>query len=53
MARALHRGEAKLASRLVQARESTAANTYAAVADRATIHPGALRYLRDARVAER
>jgi uncharacterized protein len=51
VARALHRGEAKLAARLAQARESTATNTYANVADRATIHPGALRYLRDAGIA--
>ena len=51
VARALHRGEGKLAARLAQARESTAANTYAAVADRGTIHPGALRYLRDAGIA--
>jgi TRAP transporter TAXI family solute receptor len=49
--RALHRGEGKLAARLAQARESTAANTYAVVADRGTIHPGALRYLRDAGIA--
>jgi len=51
--RAMHRGEAKLASRLVQARESTAANTYAAVADRASIHAGTMQYLRDARIAGR
>ena len=53
VARALHRGEAKLAARLLQARESTAANTFSAVADRASIHPGAMRYLRDARIAGR
>jgi TRAP transporter TAXI family solute receptor len=53
LVRAMHRGEAKLAARLVQARESTAANTHAAVADRASIHPGALRYLRDVGIAER
>jgi TRAP transporter TAXI family solute receptor len=51
VARALHRGEMKLAGRLVQARESTAANTYAAVTDRRSLHPGALRYLRDAGIA--
>ena len=49
VARALHRGEGRFATRLAQARESTAANTYAAVADRATIHPGVLRYLRETR----
>jgi TRAP transporter TAXI family solute receptor len=48
VARALHRAEAKLAARLVQARESTAQNTYSAVADRELIHPGVRRYLRDA-----
>ena len=48
LAHALHRGEAKFAERLIQARESTAANTYAAAADRATVHPGVMRYLRDA-----
>ncbi len=48
VARALHRGEAKFAARLSQARESTAAQTYAATADRVTIHPGVMRYLRDA-----
>jgi TRAP transporter TAXI family solute receptor len=51
--RALHRGEAKLAARLLQARESTAVNTYAAVADRVAIHGGAMRYLREARIAGR
>ena len=53
VARALHRGEAWLAARLLQARESTAANTYAAVADRASIHPGVMKYLRDSRIAGR
>lgn len=46
LARALHRGEAELASRLAQARDSTAANT-AEVADPALLHPGARRYLRE------
>lgn len=50
VARALHRGEGAIAKRLTQARESTAANTYAA-ADRATLHPGVLGYLRDAGIA--
>jgi hypothetical protein len=49
--RALHRAEARLAASLAQARDSTAANTYAAVADPALIHPGALRYLREAGLA--
>ncbi len=48
VARALHRGEARLGAKLAQARESTAFNTYSAVADRELIHPGVRRYLRDA-----
>ncbi|HET7730030.1 MAG TPA: TAXI family TRAP transporter solute-binding subunit [Usitatibacter sp.] len=51
VARALHQGEARFAARLVQARESTAANTWAAVADRSQLHPGVARYLRDAGIA--
>jgi TRAP transporter TAXI family solute receptor len=46
IARALHRGEAALAERLPQARETTAANT-AAAARAEQIHPGVLRYLRE------
>lgn len=41
----------KLGARLAQARESTARNTYSAVADRELIHPGVRRYLRDAGIA--
>jgi TRAP transporter TAXI family solute receptor len=48
VARALHRAEGKLGARLAQARESTAQNTYSAVADRELIHPGVRRYLREA-----
>jgi TRAP transporter TAXI family solute receptor len=44
LARALHRGEGALAARLPQARETTAANTVAAVARRDLIHPGARAY---------
>ena len=47
VARALHKAEADLAKRLVQARESTAANT-ARAADPAALHAGVARYLRDA-----
>jgi TRAP transporter TAXI family solute receptor len=47
LARALHQGEALLAKRLPQARETTAANTAAAAPDPAQIHPGVLRYLRE------
>ena len=50
VARALHRGEGKFAARLAQARESTAANTSAAVADAGLLHPGVARYLRDVRI---
>jgi TRAP transporter TAXI family solute receptor len=46
LARALHGSERALAAQLPQARETTAANTLAAVpADR--IHPGVLKYFRD------
>jgi hypothetical protein len=51
VARALHRGEGPLGAKLAQARESTARNTYSAVADRELIHPGVRRYLRDAGIA--
>jgi TRAP transporter TAXI family solute receptor len=47
LARALHRGEAALARRLPQARETTAANTVAAAPRPELIHPGVLRYLRE------
>jgi TRAP transporter TAXI family solute receptor len=45
LARALHRGESALGARLPQARETTAANTVAAVASPVLLHPGARRYL--------
>jgi TRAP transporter TAXI family solute receptor len=46
LARALHESERALAARLPQARETTAANTLAAVpVDR--IHPGVLKYFRE------
>jgi len=47
LARALHKGEAALAARLPQARETTAANTAAAAPRRELIHPGVLVYLRE------
>jgi len=50
LARALHRGEAALAQKLDQARETTAANTMAAAPRQNLIHPGVLRYLREAGV---
>ncbi len=45
LARALHKGEAAIAARLPQARETTAANTAAAAPKRELIHPGVLKYL--------
>jgi TRAP transporter TAXI family solute receptor len=45
-ARALHAGEAQLAKKLDQARETTAANT-AAAARAEQLHPGVARYLRE------
>ncbi len=52
LARALHRGEAALAARLSQARETAAANTVAAVTSPELIHPGASRYLREISLAQ-
>ena len=48
LARAVHRGEAALAKRLPQAAETTAANTAAAAPRSDMLHPGVLRYLREA-----
>jgi TRAP transporter TAXI family solute receptor len=48
LARALHKGEAAIAKRFAQARETTAANTVAAAPRTDLIHPGAQRYLREA-----
>jgi TRAP transporter TAXI family solute receptor len=48
IARALHLNQAALAKRLAQASETTAANTVAAAPRRDLIHPGVLRYLREA-----
>jgi len=45
LARALHRGEAALGTRLTQARETTAANTALAAPRPDLIHPGVRRYL--------
>ncbi len=47
LARALHRGETALGQRLPQARETTAANTVAAVPRMELLHPGVARYLRE------
>ena len=50
LARALHQGESAIAKRLPQARETTAANTVAAVPRTDLLHPGVQRYLREVRV---
>jgi TRAP transporter TAXI family solute receptor len=47
LARALHRGEAMLAEKFVQARETTAANTVASAPSLDLVHSGVLRYLRE------
>jgi TRAP transporter TAXI family solute receptor len=52
LARALHKGEAAIARRLAQARETTAANTTTAAPKRELIHPGALRYLTEIGLAK-
>ena len=49
--RALHKGEAALAQRLPAASQTTAANTYASAPRKDLIHPGAMRYLREAGIA--
>jgi uncharacterized protein len=47
LAKALHQGEAQLAAKLDQARETTSANTVAASPGPALIQPGVARYLRE------
>jgi uncharacterized protein len=47
LAKALHKGEAALAAHLPQARETTAANTAAAVSSPDLLHPGVARHLRE------
>jgi TRAP transporter TAXI family solute receptor len=48
LARALHRAESALSARLEQAKETTAANTVSAAPRTELIHPGALKYFREA-----
>ena len=48
LARALHKSEGVFAKRLEQAAESTLANTLAAAPSRDLIHPGVLKYMREA-----
>ncbi len=50
LARALHRAEGPLASRLDQAKESTAANIVAASPRPDLIHPGVRKYLREVKL---
>jgi len=52
LARALHKGEAAIRSRLPQARETMASNTVAAAPGPALIHPGVLRYFREIGLVE-
>lgn len=51
LARALRGAESALAARLEQARETTAANTVGAAPRQDLIHPGALKYFREAGLA--
>jgi TRAP transporter TAXI family solute receptor len=48
LARALHKGKSVIAARHPQGGESTLENTLAAAARRELIHPGVLRYMREA-----
>ena len=48
LARALHKSEGAFAKRLEQAAESTLANTLTAAPSRDLIHPGVLKYMREA-----
>jgi len=47
LAKALHQGEAQLAAKLDQARETTATNTAAAAPEPRLINPGVARYLKE------
>ena len=50
--RAVHKGEAALAKRLPQAGETTAVNTAAAAPRPELLHPGVLKYLREAGIVK-
>ena len=52
LARTLHGAEAALCKKLPQACETTAANTVAAAPNAALIHPGVMKYLREAGVVK-
>lgn len=49
--RAIHKGEAAMIKRLPAAAETTAANTFAAAPRSDLLHPGVMRYLREAGIA--
>ncbi|BAT61800.1 ABC transporter, phosphonate, periplasmic substrate-binding protein [Variibacter gotjawalensis] len=52
LARALHRSEKLIGEKLAQARETSLANTVAAAPRQELIHPGVLRYMREAGIAK-
>ena len=52
LTRAIHKGEAALAKRLPVAAETTAVNTLAAAPAASLLHPGVMRYLREAGIAK-
>jgi TRAP transporter TAXI family solute receptor len=52
LARTLHGAEAALCKKLPQACETTAANTVAAAPNTALIHPGVMKYFREAGVVK-
>ena len=52
LAKSLHGVEAELCKKLPQACETTAANTIAAAPNAALIHPGVMKYLKEAGVAK-
>ena len=49
--RAIHKGEGAIAKRLPAAAETTAANTFVAAPRPELIHPGVMKYLREAKIA--
>jgi len=51
LARALHKGQIALATRIEQAKESTLENTLAAAPSRDLIHPGVLKYMAEIGIA--
>jgi TRAP transporter TAXI family solute receptor len=51
--RAVHKGEGAIAKRLPAASETTAANTFSAAPRADLIHPGVMKYLREANIARK